>query len=124
MLTSGGRLYCSHYGPETFKELDDVLSSAGVDSSVVARDFADADELSGALAGFGDYSLERFEMTEEYPSVRVLLAGFRNTGTNPGSAQKGLWTKRTLERIEKEYINRYGAIVATQEIFFCKGVKA
>ncbi len=124
LLSRGGRLTFSFFGPGTYAELDDALRSTpggGEGERAAAAGFLSRDRIAASLAA----SFPRWEIVErvyrqEFPDLSGLLRSIRYTGTG-GRGAKGAWTPRRLARVEAAYRERYGAIRATYQVFLCRG---
>lgn len=125
VLVRGGTLSFSCFGPRTYTELEASLTDAlGPGARVAAAGFADGRSIREALARCcRDSSVEEVRYEQVFPSLRALLDSIRCTGVAKGRPGAGLWTPRTLDRVERAYLGRYGRIEATYQVFICRGVK-
>lgn len=124
MLTEGGSLSFSFFGPGTYRELDEAMREAfGGETRVTASGFAGRDTLACALdAGFPRWAVEERVYTRVFPSVHDLLRSIKFTGTRGTPCGPPIrWTRGALSRIEKAYLGRWGCIRATYQVYLCKG---
>ncbi len=125
-MVCGGWLLCSVYGPETFKELDTVLRDLfGRDSGVTASYFDGLESLKSFFgSSFFHIKADERIIKQEHGSLGELLTQIKYTGVGGSGAMDGkLWTRQRLNEIEKVYIEYFGRIVSTYQIFFIRGVK-
>jgi len=124
MLTGGGVLSFSFFGPGTYGELDDAMGKVFHGRArVTASGFAGRDVLSSALAAcFTRWKIEEKIYTQVFPSLHELLRSIKFTETRgvPRGSQI-LWTRGTLARVEEAYFKRWGRIQASYQVYFCRG---
>ncbi|MCG7522174.1 methyltransferase domain-containing protein [Ruegeria sp. Ofav3-42] len=101
-LTPGGWLAVSGFGPEQYRELVKVGSTAKAPGLCRSEDLAAAvrDELE--IISTGDTIREM-----HFASPRKVLEHLRRTGVN-GRAQKG-WTKTSLNQFTDQYVRYFGS---------------
>jgi malonyl-ACP O-methyltransferase BioC len=110
ILKRKGEILFSIFGSETFWELREII---GLPAFLISK--SDLTEIMKELNG----SLREERIIEKYSSVLSLLKKIKYSGE--GKRWKhGLWTKNVIENLEKGYESRFGTIVATHQIFFCK----
>jgi len=122
VLSTGGLMLFSTFGPDTLKELRTAFGSDGHDAHV--NTFVDMHDLGDALAGagFADPVMEMEKITLEYASVEAIARDLKAMGAHnvlPGrprglSGREG-WKKMT-ERYEA--MRREGALPATFEVLY------
>lgn len=117
-------LVFSTFGPLTFMELADSLGRVlpGDGLSIAAGAFPDKKELERLLSRSLKSVLVTEVMIEEvYPSLAGLLEKIKYTGSrgseNPGGS---LWSRGLLKAVEDAYMDGYGRITATYQIFLCR----
>ncbi|MCR4309448.1 MAG: methyltransferase domain-containing protein [Deltaproteobacteria bacterium] len=128
LLSGGGLLTFSFFGPETYTELDAALRASalrrGTDdgSRVAAAAFHSRGEISDALsAAFPRWDVVERRYHQEFPTVADLLRSIRYTGTRGGGGRES-WSPGKLARVEEAYRERDGGIKATYQVFLCRGV--
>ena len=125
-LSEGGVIAFSTFGPLTFLVLGKVLREvtgevAGIDSS----SFLDKDKLEALLKRyFRESVVEGFTVKETYPSLKDLLIKIKYTGARGNGLRNTLlWKKDMLKKAQELYETIFGAIEASYQLFFCKGLK-
>lgn len=124
-LAAGGEFHAALFGPETYRELRDVLAREmlppGESPTLpAAAGFADREAVAAALAGtFTDFRLEVTHLRQEFPDLPALLRHLRRTGTS-GRHWRGSLSPGRLRRWEAAYRAACGGIVAGYEIFYLK----
>lgn len=124
LLTAGGVLSFSFFGPETYCELDQALCDVcGEETRVSCRQFADEATLAACLAAACTRrQLETRTYTQTFPTVKSLLESIKYTGTRGCPCGPSLvWTPRRLARLEEAYRARCGEIRASYQVMLCKG---
>jgi len=128
LLSGGGLLTFSFFGPETYAELDAALRAS--EHGRIARDgarvaavaFHSREEISDALSTvFPRWDVVERTYRQEFPTLADLLRSIRYTGTR-GSGGRESWSPGKLARIEEVYRERTGGITATYQVFLCRGV--
>lgn len=123
-ILDGGFLLFSIFGPSTFHELGESLRIIlGESMSISAGDFPGKGRLEAMLGRhFGTISVTELVVKEKYTSLSELLRKIRYTGTRGSGANRGalLWKREILDKVEEAYREKFGAIEATYQIFFCK----
>jgi hypothetical protein len=112
------------FGPETFAELDEALVAAredGIDERTAASRFLCAKRIEASLSDVfsGVEVIERI-YCREYDDLAELLRSIRYTGAGGSGPRKG-WSPGRLARVERAYRERFGSILATYQVFFCRG---
>jgi malonyl-CoA O-methyltransferase len=132
LLSGGGLLTFTFFGPETYAELDAALraaadghgrpGAAADGARVAAAAFHSREEISDALsAAFPRWDVAERRYHQEFPALADLLRSIRYTGTGGGGARES-WSPGKLARVEEAYRERDGGIKATYQVFLCRGV--
>ena len=120
VLTVGGLLTFTTFGPDTLKELRGAFG----DGHTHVNRFADMHDLGDMLvhAGFADPVMDMEYVTLTYESPRALLEELKALGaTNATRGRpRGLMGRRRLARVEQalEKLRRDGRIPATFEVVY------
>jgi len=124
-LSEKGQISFSTFGPQTFFELNESLVGSAHDSAPVSsRDFAGKEKIEAVMREhFKEFTIEDLMFKERYASLPELLKNIKYTGTRGYSRMKTFWTPAMAQSIEKRYRERFKDIVATYEVFVCRGVK-
>jgi len=125
-MKEGGTLSFSIFGPGTFAELQASLRSLyGHRAELQAGNFTGASEVEALLRDlFREVIVKEERYTEENGSLLTLLRKIKYTGTTgTGIVGNGLWTRRTIDTLEKIYRERFGSVIATYEVLFCRAVR-
>ena len=122
VLTSGGVLCFSMYGPETFCEFRDVLEThLGKGRWLSASQFSSAREVEELLKRhFDDVEIFEEKFTVDFLSIWDFLQNIKKTGARGEGISGGFLGKYTLKEMEKTYIEKFGGIVATHHVMFCR----
>ncbi len=124
MLTDGGVLSFSFFGPGTYRELDGVLKeTAG--TGVISDDFPSGGELATMIdAPFRNWAMEKKRYTHIFPSLRELLLNIKYTSRwGADDAPRVSWDPGTLARTERVYLERHSRIEASYEVYLCRALK-
>jgi malonyl-CoA O-methyltransferase len=122
VLSNGGLLLFSTFGPDTLRELRE--SFAAVDAAPHVNPFADMHDLGDALvhAGFADPVMEMEMMTVEYESVQHVARDLKALGAVNASPRRarGLLGREGWEQMAEHYerFRRAGALPATYEVIY------
>lgn len=125
-LKDGGALIFSSFGPKTYLELKAALHAAiGRAFSFTPDAFPGKQDLERKLAKyFKTIKVAERIIRESYPSLRDLLNRIKYSGTRGAGADIGRsWSPGLLKKIEDNYLERFGSIEATYQIFFCEAKK-
>lgn len=125
LLTQGGVMIFTVFGRKTLCELGASLKEVfGEDVSVASRDFPGEKMIKDTMRRcFNKAVIEEETRMEKPHSLKALLTQIKYTGTRGNGIDKKLWTQKTMENLERIYKKRFGGIVATYQVFFCKGVR-
>jgi len=125
-LRRGGFILFSTFGPKTFFQLHSCLEEFfGKPLSISASNFLNKKEVKEILKGvFKEVEVKEEICNQDYKSLLELLESLRCTGTRGNGLRREIfWTPRTIASIEEIYKKRFKSIVATYQMFFCRGVK-
>lgn len=126
MLNDGGWLTFSYFGPNTYCELQQSLARvAGTSSKLACSSFLTLEEVRYLLSTvFRVVEIEEREYTETFVSVRNLLENIKLTGTRgAGSNSRIIWTSGLLRSLEAAYMDYFGCIRATYQVYMCRAEK-
>jgi malonyl-CoA O-methyltransferase len=116
-----GHLIFSIFGPQTFRELDEVLQSLDSDARVEAVRFPSLPEIhSLLLQRFLPIHIVERIYNQTFPDVKSLLTTIKYCGVRGRGSAFG---PQLLRQIEQKYREKFGEIRATSQVFFCKGQK-
>lgn len=126
LLLSGGVISFSIFGPRTFYELNEVVSKLSNGKRFIqASSFIEGQKIGRIMEDhFNNVEIEEETIVERYCSLIELLNTIKYTGTRGGGALEHLWTPGIIRRLEEIYRSEYSDIIATYQIFFCKGLNA
>lgn len=125
-LRPGGTFLFSAFGPRTLNELARSLARLfGKATPISSTDFPDLEELNRTLKDFfREVEVEEWIHKKGYGSLQELLNNIRYTGTRGrGVGRCGFWSPGRLRDLEGIYRKGFTDIVATYQVFFCRGVK-
>lgn len=129
VLTPGGALLLSTFGPLTLHELREAWATA--DDVPRVNDFVDLHDLGGALvrAGFAEPVLDVDRFVEWHTGPRALMQSLRDIGAVNAAAgrRRGLTSRRALTAMETAYrrcARADGCIPATWEVLFASAFAA
>ena len=121
-----GVMAISMYGPETFRELKHVLSVLyGENKWLSSSSFKGKDRMGNIMRQhFSSVDIWEHNIQVVYPDIWTYFYSIKRTGTRGDGIGKFVHlTKNRILEIEKRYLALYGKIVATHNVFFCKGIK-
>ena len=125
-LRKGGLLVFSAFGPKTFVELKGSLTSvAGGNISITPDFFPKRAEIENTLRKFfKTVKITERLIRESHASLRDLLKKIKYSGTRGRRTDvRKIWSPDLLNKIEREYVLRFGSIEATYQVFFCEALK-
>ncbi|MBN1405891.1 MAG: malonyl-ACP O-methyltransferase BioC [Candidatus Omnitrophica bacterium] len=125
-LSPGGMIIFSTFGPKTFCELSKALRQIdGAGAKISADNFLKKRMLREILKGiFKKIKIEEKIFRERNHSIEELLNRIKYTGVRGAPhTQKHIWTKGRIRKLEKAYRNISKDMIATYQVFFCKGIK-
>lgn len=120
LLKANGCLHFSYFGQQSLRELQHALMQAGFDSSGLAvTRFLNKDGLTESLKAVSSrYSLQEITICRRYDDLLNLLRVLKYTGVTPTSRPFHL-SPAGIKRIENAYLQTYGAIDASYQVFLC-----
>lgn len=124
-LQRGGMVYFSTFGPRTFCELNTALKSVLKESSVISVYFCKNDSLKTMLKdNFKSVKINEVCYQESFANLKGLLEKIKYSGIRGNGLGKKVYFGRTLlEKLENVYLDRFGGICVTYQVFFCQGEK-
>jgi malonyl-CoA O-methyltransferase len=125
-LGSDGRLLFSLFGPDTYRELAEVVAEVWQATITAASAFRLDENSTAALLGqhFNEVSVDRQCIQTSYPDLLTLLRTIKYTGTQGEGLSGRTLLRRDIHALETVYRQRYGAITATHEIITAQARKA
>lgn len=126
MLTPGGWVYFSIFGPRTFEELAGAMTACLQDKAIPSAAFLPREAVEAILReNFHSVQVREEIYHETFSCLRDLLEKIRYTGIRGGSFAlgRGMLGPRKLKAIEQAYLERHKQITTTYQVFFCRGVK-
>lgn len=125
-LEDKGIFLFSLAGSETFFELGQCLKElfSGL-KDITAADFWNREKLEEVLPRIlRNIEIERRLYVEEFSSVIELFRKIKFSGIRGrGLGRKVFWTRGRMKKLEDIYRKKFGRIVLSYEVFFCKGDK-
>jgi len=126
LLDKNGVILFSTFGPLTFYELEESLKElSGGDIAISSGNFFEKNRIEEMLRHlFRKIEVEQKLYKEGHSSLSELLEKIKYTGARGnGVGKMNFWTSKTINDLEKIYMRKSKDIVATYQVFFCKGVK-
>ena len=126
LLRKNGVLIFSIFGPNTLYELNGSLRELlGQDISICSCGFADIPLIKKVLRRFfKEATVEKEIYKDRSASLKEFLEKIIYTGARGnGIGNKNLWTPDMIHRLQEIYKKKFKDIIATYEVFFCKGEK-
>ncbi len=122
ILDDGGLILFSIFGPDTYKELNLILKPLIKDKDIAAVNFCDFEELCLLFKNnFKACACEKEIIEKDFTSLNDLLKSIKYTGVRGEGLHRNLrFTETVLKRMERSYIEIYGKIKVTFEVFFCE----
>jgi len=122
VLSPGGLLMFSTFGPDTLKELR--LSYEGTDGRTHVNRFVDMHDIGDILvgAGYADPVMDMEQVTLTYDNVRALMRELKAIGAHNATSGRPLTlsAKSVFQKVERNYeaFRRDGKLPATFEIVY------
>ena len=121
-LAPGGKICFSMYGPETFREFKEVLGSHfGPREWLSSSRFvgkAEAEDTLGRYFVKCDITEEDFSV--DFFSIWDFLQNIKKSGSRGAGLEKAAFLgKYALRDMERTYMEKFGGIVATHNVYFC-----
>jgi malonyl-CoA O-methyltransferase len=125
ILTAGGDMVFTMFGPGTFRELGQTLEKLySKEIQISSASFIDKDKVEKTLRRYFSRPRVLEEIFEEnYSSLQELLITIKYTGTRGLGINGQALRKEQLKELEKVYKDNFGAITATYQIFYCSAMK-
>lgn len=126
LLNADGAVLFSVFGPRTFEELQNSIKKMmGKRASMICSAFLKRRDVETILKRFFfGIEIEEKIFKKDFGSLSALLKNIKYTGTSGGGIiGKGIWTRKAMNDLEKIYRDIYKGIMATYQIFFCKGIR-
>jgi malonyl-CoA O-methyltransferase len=124
ILTPGGSMFCSIFGPESLKELDKGLHAIQtLAAGIAAQAFPQEEQLQNALNNnFQDGRVEEELITKEYESAHDLLLHIKKTGTS-GWRQKMQQplTPVRVKMLDEWFEKNLGSCKVTYQVLYLQG---
>ena len=123
LLEKDGTIAFSIFGPLTFLELSESINSLMKDENIEAKNFPDQEKIDNIMRkNFNSSNIKEVIFREEYPNLEELLYKIKFTGTNgSGLNQKNRFSRGLLQQLENTYLDKFKSIIATYQVFFCRG---
>lgn len=123
LLKDEGVLHFSIFGPQSFRELKEVIGELFPGIHLPADQFLNADRIKKILREcFKEVRVEEIILTKRYEDLRNLLKTIRYTGGSGLGEAKGLFfTPSRIRKLEKTYLEKFGMIEASYQIFLYRG---
>jgi malonyl-CoA O-methyltransferase len=124
-LASGGHLVFSVFGPKTYQELQIALKLFYPHPPrTAAAKFLNKNHWQQLLTKLGGgTTIKEIKLKEKYPFLLDLLKTIKYTGTRGEGLGNLTLSRRQLSRLEEIYKAKFGKIVATHQIFYCRAKK-
>ena len=125
-LHSGGRIFFTAYGPDSFSELTLVLEQYFKRKiRLPVSYFKDQKSWEKLLSSsFKNWNITKKKYSFEYRDIKQLFRTIKFTGTtSKGLGFSHFWTPGDLKSIEKIFISMYKSITCSYEIFLCSAFK-
>ena len=120
-LQDNGLIVFTLFGPDTFYELNFALGLVLKGAYTASSRFSGKAELVKFLKHeFKKTSIDEGHYQEEFPDLTALLKKIKYSGTRGSNAGRLNFSRRTISEIEKSYLDKFGLIKATYQVFFCR----
>ncbi len=140
LLTTNGVLHFSYFGPQSLAKLQHAMNRAGFDvSHLAATNFLNKERLFQMLCSISPHvRLKEVILTRRYDNLLHLLKTLKLTGVTPTAKPNAMQSQEPscynvrpkpkgplrigrngLERIEQAYLQEYGAVYASYQVFLC-----
>ena len=124
ILSPGGSMACSIFGPESLKELGIGLQELQIlPESLAAQRFPQPERLQHALSGnFQEGTVAEELLVKEYSSAHDLLVHIKKTGTSGWQQRiRQPLTPARISQLDAWFAKTYGACRVTYQIIFLQG---
>ncbi|MBL7073127.1 MAG: methyltransferase domain-containing protein [Candidatus Omnitrophica bacterium] len=125
-ITDDGSLNFSIYGPGTFRELKKVFRiHFGQDTSLSSDKFMPFARIQDLLGHYFNYvDVKKRYFTSTFSNLTDFFMDVKKSGARgEGLRGKSFLGKHGVKNMERIYMKEYGRIIATHEVYFCKGRK-
>jgi len=126
LITDDGSLNFSIYGPGTFIELKKVFEIYFEQDQFLSSDrFVPFEEIRHLLRQqFTKVEIKKRYFTSTFSNLTDFFIDIKKSGARgEGVRGKFFFGKRGLQNMERIYIEEYGRIIATHEVYFCEAKK-
>jgi len=122
-LKARGMISFSIFGPLTLWELNSSLRSTLGEVDFAADNFITRDRIEKMLgANFKKTGIKEVKYTESFADLNSLLRKIKYTGVRGSRlAYKFSFNRGILRKVENIYLEKFGKIKATFQVFFCQG---
>ena len=119
-MDSEGLLLFSLFGPDTYRELAEVLGEVLHTAVTAASRFRLDQHAIASLLGrhFNEVSVDQQMTQESYVDLLTLLRTIKYTGTQGDGLPQRTLLRRELRALESVYRQRHGSITATHQIIY------
>jgi malonyl-CoA O-methyltransferase len=125
LLKDDGVILFSTFGPITFKELNESLKCVFKNVATDSGNFMGKADLESMLEkNFKEVEIKETIYTESFSSLKKFLGKIKHSGIRgDGQATKVFFTPQLMKKLEEVYLDKFGQIQATYQVFFCRGTK-
>ncbi len=126
LLKPGGTILFSTFGPLTFYELNNALQELlKEEKEINSRRFLEKIRITKIMeALFKKVEVGEETFKESYVSLRGLLEKIKYSGIRGSGIKTGnFWVFGKMDKLERIYKKKFNEIVATYQVFICKGIK-
>ena len=122
-LKARGVISFSIFGPLTLWEFNSALKSALGEVAFAADNFITRQKIEKMLgANFKEIGIREIKYEESFADLNSLLHKIKYTGVRGnGLADKFSFNRGILRKVENIYLEKFGGIKATFQVFFCQG---
>jgi malonyl-CoA O-methyltransferase len=123
LLEDEGLILFSIFGPETFWELNKAFEGISKDASISVTKFNNREDIKESLGNhFKEVEIKEIRFKESFYCLWELLNKIKYTGIRgEGLCSKIKFNRKLLEMLEEVYLDKFGKVTATYQIFFCRG---
>ncbi len=123
LLRRGGEVYFSIFGPLTFRELQESLSSIAKRSALSSGNFLGREGIQQMMQdNFSEVKIKEVVFTQTHVDLKELFYKIKYTGVRGnGLDGKIVFTPGLIERLEQCYLDKFKAIKVTYQVFICQG---
>lgn len=125
-LSEQGLLCFSMYGPDTFKEFKEVLvKHFGPGRWLSSSGFPRAEEVRGILSRY--FTKTEFyseDYSVDFLSIWDFLQNIKGSGVRGEGLRGAFIGKYAIKEMERSYLEKFGSVRATHNVYFCRGESA